>query len=133
MKTWPCQKNDHDNIFLNLCNVRCNEAEEECINSKDTIILSEDDVEKAINKLNSGKPGDEYGLFSEHFKAGKSEIVPAITRVFNKILSDKKIPSVFKTGLITPVLKKERIQNYWNIIVGLLLPQYLVNYLNMPY
>ena len=37
---------DYDNIFLNLCNVRCNEAGEECMDSKDAIILSEDDVEK---------------------------------------------------------------------------------------
>ena len=112
---------DYDNIFLNLCNVRCNEAEEECMNSNDAIILGEDDVEKAINKLNSGKSGDEYGLFSEHFKAGKSEIVPAITKVFNKILSDKKIPSVFKTGLITPVLKKGKdpklLEHYRGITV----------------
>ena len=33
-----------------------------------------------------------------------------ITQV--KILSDKKIPSVFKTGLITPVPKKGKDQNY---------------------
>ena len=113
---------DYDNVFLNLCNIHCNDAEDKCLNSDDTIILSEEDVEKAIDKLNTGKSSDEYGLFSEHFKSGKSEIVPAFTKVFNKILSEKKIPSTFKTGVITPVLKKGKdsklLENYRGITIS---------------
>ena len=41
--------------------------------------------------------------------------------LLNKILSDKKIPSVFKTGLITPVLKKGKdpklLEHYRGITV----------------
>ena len=77
-----------DNVFLNLCNARHSAAKDKCLNSEDMLVLSEDVVEKAIDKLNTGKSSNEYGLCSEHFKSGN----PLFTQVFNKILSDKKIP-----------------------------------------
>ena len=42
-------------------------------------------------------------------KAGKPELVPVITKVFNHILDTKKIPAAFKTGIITPMLKKGKV------------------------
>ena len=79
------------------------------------------DIEKVINKLHNGKSPDEYGISAEHFKAGKSELVPVITKIFNHILDTKKIPAVFKTGVITPVLKKGKdsklLENYRGITV----------------
>ena len=54
-----------------------------------------------------------------HFKAGKPELVPVITKVCNHILDTKKIPVAFKTGIITPVLKKGKdpkmLENYRGI------------------
>ena len=111
---------DYNNVFLSLCNARRSAAKDKCLNSEDTLVLSEDDVEKAIDSLNTGKSSDEYSLCSEHFKSEKSELNPVITQVFNKMLSDKKIPSVFKTGLITPVQKKGKdplFENYRGITV----------------
>ena len=103
-----------------MCNIHCNDAEDKCLNSDDTIILSEEDDEKA-----TGKSSDEYGLFSEHFKSGKSEIVPAITKVFNIILSEKKIPSIFQDGRNYPCTKERQTRNYWKTTVELPYPQYL--------
>ena len=66
-----------------------------------------------------GKSSDEYGLSSEHFKAGKSELIPMITKDFNKILMDKKILPVLKTGIIHPVLKKGKDPKLLDSYVGI--------------
>ena len=67
------------------------------------------------------KSSDEYGISAEYFKAGKSELVPVITKIFNHILDTKKIPAAFKTGVITPVSKKGKdsklLENYRGITV----------------
>ena len=67
-----------------ICNVRCNEEQDKCLNCADSLTFCEDDVEKAIDQLNTEKITDEYGLLSEHFKAGKSDIVLVITTIFNR-------------------------------------------------
>ncbi|MCW4346819.1 MAG: reverse transcriptase family protein [Candidatus Thiodiazotropha endolucinida] len=113
--------NDYDDVYLKLCNIRCDNIHEQCLNSGEMLTFSEADVEKAMNQLNNGKSADEYGLSAEHFKAGKRELTPVITNIFNKILCDKEIPPTFKTGLITPVLKKGKdsklLENYRGITV----------------
>ena len=114
-------KDNGYDVFLKLCNVRCDEIQDKCSKSDESLSFCEADIEKAIDHLNNGKTMDEYGLSSVHFKAGKSELVPIITKFVNKILTDKKITSVFKTGIITPVLKKGKdpklLENYRGIIV----------------
>ena len=121
--------NDYDNVFLKLCNIRG----EKLSMSYQTLIFAylylsnekltfrESDIEKVIDKLHNGKSPDEYGISAEHFKAGKSELVPVITKIFNQIVYTKTIPSVFKTGVITPVLKKGKdpklLENYRGITV----------------
>ena len=116
---------NYDNVFLELCNVRCANAEAEFSQNKHfdaDLLISEADVGTAIDKLNNGKSADEYGLSSEHFKAAKPIIVPVLTRLFNQILISKDIPDSFKTCIITPVLKKGKdpkvMGNYIGITVS---------------
>ena len=113
--------NGYDNVFMELCNLRCEQNRACLSDSSDNLSFSEVDIEKVINKLHNGKSPDEYGISAEHFKAGKSELVPVITKIFNHILDTKKIPAVFKTGVITPVLKKGKdsklLENYRGITV----------------
>ena len=113
--------NDYDNAFLKLCNIRGEKTLHELSNSSEKLTFSESDIEKVIDKLHNGKSPDEYGISAEHFKAGKSELVPVITKIFNQILDTKTIPPVFKTGVITPVLKKGKdpklLENYRGITV----------------
>ena len=66
--------------------------QDKCLNSGEMLSFREEDVENAINQLNNGKAADEYGLSSEHLKAGKADLIPTITNIFNQILKDKKIP-----------------------------------------
>ena len=72
--------------------------------------------------MNNGKAFDQYGLSSEHFKAAKPAIVPTITKLFYLIISEKRVPASFKTGIITPVLKKgkdsKHMGNYKGITVS---------------
>ena len=113
--------NGYDNVFMKLCNLRCEQNRACLSDSSDNLSFSEVDIEKVINKLHNGKSPDEYGISAEHFKVGKSELVPVITKIFNHILDTKKIPAVFKTGVITPVLKKGKdsklLENYRGITV----------------
>ena len=72
------------------------------------IMFTVSEVETSIQKLNSGKSPDEYGLCAEHFKFGKDIISEHITPVFNQILEQKSVPASLKTGILTPVIKKDK-------------------------
>ena len=65
------------------------------------------DIEIGIQKLNSRKSPDEDGLCAEHLKMAKNIVSETITPVFNQILETKTIPAAFKTGILTPVIKKD--------------------------
>ena len=111
--------NGYDNLFLKLCNIRVDQIHSELSESCSQLSFNESEIEKAIDKLYNGKSPDEYGIAAEHFKTGKQQIVPIVTKIFNHILETKSIPSAFKTGLITPVLKKGKdskvLENYRGI------------------
>ncbi|XP_053376405.1 uncharacterized protein LOC128547494 [Mercenaria mercenaria] len=114
---------NYDNVFLELCNVRVGETENRYpCDTKTDVQVTESEVGIAIDQLNNGKALDEYGLSAEHFKASKPVIVPVITDLFNQILAEKKVPATFKTGIITPVLKKGKdskcMENYRGITVS---------------
>ena len=114
---------NYDNVFLELCNIRCKETETSYREESATdICVSEAEVGIAIDQLNNEKALDEYGLSSEHFKAANPVIVPTVTKLFNSILLEKKVPANFKTGIITPVLKKGKgstcMENYRGITVS---------------
>ncbi|MES9903995.1 MAG: reverse transcriptase family protein, partial [Sedimenticola sp.] len=83
--------------------------------------ITEDDVNKAINTLNTGKSPDETALKSEHLKYAGKTITPTICAIFNKIISEGEVPAVFKTGVITPIHKKGKdpssLDNYRGITI----------------
>ena len=53
--------NDYDNVFLKLCNIRCDKIQSELSNSCKELSFSETDIEKFIDKLQNGKSPDGYG------------------------------------------------------------------------
>ena len=69
-----------------------------------------------MDKMKSGKAPDEYGLSAEHFKPARQCLTPIITNIFNQIMKEKSVPAIFKTGIITLVLKKvkdaKRLEKY---------------------
>ncbi|VDI23737.1 Hypothetical predicted protein [Mytilus galloprovincialis] len=66
------------------------------------------DIIKAIEELNMNKSPDEFGLCAEHLKFSKNEIAPYLTKLFNNIIETLKTPGTFKTGILFPVLKKDK-------------------------
>ena len=102
----------YDYEFLELCNIRHNIIQQMCEyeDAQETNILEfcNQNIQDAIKMLHSGKAADELGLTAEHFKNSPSIVIKFLTICFNTILKDKQIPDIFKTGIVTPVLKKER-------------------------
>jgi hypothetical protein len=88
---------------------------------KKIIVLTIEEVKKAIQKLNSGKAADEYGIIAEQVKFVGSEIYTLYQDVFNQIFQEGKVAQSFKTGVITAILKKSKDQmlteNYRGITI----------------
>ena len=88
---------------------------------KKKIIVTIEEVEKAIQKLNSGKAADEYGITAEHVKFAGSKIYTLYQDIFNQIFQEGRVAQSFKTGVITPILKKSKDQmlteNYRGITI----------------
>ncbi|VDI45336.1 Hypothetical predicted protein [Mytilus galloprovincialis] len=66
------------------------------------------EVNKAIEKLKAGKAPDEDGISAEHYKHGMEELTPFIVHLLNLILTYLDVPIFLKTGILTPILKKEK-------------------------
>ena len=120
------KEDQYDSNYLNLCRIRQNciqEVIQECTDSPQQ--FSDLDVEKAIDCLNNKKSPDEFGLTAEHLKNAKTTIAPALRSIFNNILQHRKVPSSFKSGILTPVLKKDKdptmMSNYRAITVTALI------------
>ena len=78
-------------------------------------------MRNAIRSLNNKKASDEFGLTAEHLKFSENIITEEITDIFNQILQTKTVPDAFKSGILTPVLKKSKdptvLDNYRGITV----------------
>ncbi|MES9904544.1 MAG: reverse transcriptase family protein [Sedimenticola sp.] len=83
--------------------------------------VTEDEVEKAISSLNSGKSPDESQLAAEHLKLAGSTITPLVITLFNQILESKTVPNSFKSGILTPIHKKgkdpTKVESYRGITI----------------
>ncbi|CAC5367401.1 unnamed protein product [Mytilus coruscus] len=76
---------------------------------------------KNLNK-NSGKATDEFiGLAAEHFKNSPTSVTHFLTNCFNNIFNIHHILDIFKSGIVTPVLKKGKnpmlMDNYRGIAI----------------
>jgi hypothetical protein len=49
---------------------------------------------------------DESGIYAENLTNCKHIIAPILTRTFNKILEIRKVPEVFKTGILFPIVTR---------------------------
>lgn len=112
----------YDAAFLDLCNVRHKLIDQWCHESVSSIEpISEKEVLKAVSQLNTRKSPDELGLTAEHLSHSGNTLISEITDIFNSILTEKCVPQHFKTGILTPVLKKSKdptnLDNYRGITV----------------
>ncbi|CAG2241899.1 unnamed protein product [Mytilus edulis] len=98
--------NFKDELLTNSSN-RCNLIKEVSKNStKRKILVTQQEILNAIQKLKNGKSPDEYGITAEHIKYAGNEITHIYQNIFNQIFEEGKVATSFKTGIITPVPKK---------------------------
>ncbi len=92
-----------------------------CRQDNDFENISPEEIRKAITLLNTGKSADEYGLVAEHFKYAGDRVLPYIAKLFNACVREGVLPGQFKTGIITPIPKKDKdatlLDNYRGITV----------------
>ncbi len=69
------------------------------------IVLSEDEVFNCLQNIDASKGSGLDGIPGRLLKAVAAEITPSLTRVFNLSLCSGRVPSEWKTALITPILK----------------------------
>ena len=116
------QDHGYDSAFLELCNVRHELINKLYENNPEMLDpITSEEVTKAISQLNAKKSPDETGLTAEHLKYAGKAAANFISILFNQIMTEKKVPDMFKTGILTPVLKKAKdatcIDNYRGITV----------------
>ena len=114
--------NGYDSAYLELCNLRHELINQICEESSEILDpVTPEEIEEGISKLNSKKSPDEFGLTAEHLKCSGPVIIEIITDLFNQIFQEKSVPEPFKTGILTPVLKKSKdatnMDNYRGITV----------------
>jgi hypothetical protein len=73
-----------------------------------TIEITEQDVEKQINKLNPSKSAGPDNMHPRLLKETKSQIIKPMTTIFRKSMQEGKVPEDWKEGQITPIFKKGR-------------------------
>ena len=67
-----------------------------------------EEVDTAIQKLKTGKASDQDGISAEHYKYAGEEMKIFIVHIINSILINQDIPTFLKSGILTPVLKKDK-------------------------
>ena len=112
----------YDEAYLELCSAHHKIIKQICKENLDQPEpISTKEVQDAIGSLNNKKAVDEFGLSAEHLKHSGKVLVVEITAIFNQILQSKTVPDAFKSGILTPVLKKSKdptvLDNYRGITV----------------
>ena len=73
--------------------------------------VQEGAVLKAICTMKNNKAADMQGISAEHLKHAKDQIVPLLTNIVNDIQVNRTVPSTFKMGVVTPILKKGKLMH----------------------
>ena len=82
--------------------------------NKEITPLQVEEVRRAIGKLKNNKAADVMGLTSEHLKLGGQSVENFLTDLLNYLLKTKKVSSILKEGIITPIYKKGESSNPGN-------------------
>lgn len=91
--------------------------------------ITEEEVQKAIKRLNNGKSSGIDHIQPELLKHAEA-IVPHLTSLFNKVWRSKEVPSDWRNGIIIPLPKKGDLAdcNNWRGITLLSVPGSLLYY-----
>ena len=70
-----------------------------------------EEVQRALGKLQNNKAADVMGLTSEHLKLGGQTVEIFLLELLNYLIKAKKVSSILKEGIITPIYKKDNSSN----------------------
>ena len=76
------------------------------------IVVSTDEVEKAVKNLNKRKSPDIDNITAEHLQLAPRECMQTLTLIINKIFHEGKIPGPCKSGFKIPIAKKGKDSKY---------------------
>ena len=68
--------------------------------------VTQNEVQKALNKLDNNNAMDSMGLYSENQKLGGQPVTEFLTGMLNCLIRSKAVSVVLKEGLLTPIYKK---------------------------
>jgi hypothetical protein len=96
------------------------------------------DVSTYVNNLKSGKSPDLFGIAAEHLKMASPILIDILSHICNDAISTGRLPSAFKHGIVSPVLKKGKSHKdpngYRRItitsVVGKVLERHMLKYTN---
>jgi hypothetical protein len=89
------------------------------------------EVEESIDKLNTGKAADEWGIVAEHLKTAKGGVARPLLDLLNNIRQRRFVPESLKSGVVTPISKKKNQSWKWETTGGLLSQLSLERYSNL--
>ena len=72
----------------------------------DTTEIKEAEVKQALRKTKSGRTPGIDGIPAELYKADSDVVVKELTRLFNRIWHEEKVPDQWKKGLIVKIPKR---------------------------
>lgn len=76
--------------------------------SPSTPLVSTDEVQHAVKKLNNGKAADGQGIQSEHITTADHVLLVPLAHLFNTILQNRCVPKAFQQGVVIPIPKKDK-------------------------
>jgi uncharacterized protein YukE len=89
-----------DELLSNSTN-RCNLIQDVSKNmTKKKILVNQQEIINAMQKLKNGKSADEYDITAEHIKYAGKETIHIYQSIFNQIFDEGKVATTFKTGVI---------------------------------
>jgi len=78
---------------------------DKCFNDLNFRITCQE-VSNAINKLKCGKASGKDGILNEMLKAGHTELLPVLTKLFNIVLTSGCFPDIWRINMLSPLHKK---------------------------
>ena len=84
------------------------EMREACNAEEEPISITDELVKQAINRLNSNKAADIYGLAAEHLKFMSDSSILSLTSVISNIINDGPVPELLKKSYKINIPKKNK-------------------------
>ena len=84
------------------------EMRQACNAEEEPVIITDELVKQAINRLNSNKAADIYGLAAEHLKFMSDSSISSLTSIISDIINDGPVPELLKKSYKINIPKKNK-------------------------